>query len=52
MIKTVNDQMTVKMSESEWEYSAELWKSAYINVFNILKTSLRLVSYRKEILWV
>ena len=50
MIKTVDDQMTVKMSEPGWEYPAELLKSAYINVFNILKTSLRLVSYREEIL--
>ena len=38
------------MSESEQEYSAELWKAAYTDVFNILKMSLRLVSYREEIL--
>ena len=40
------------MSESEQEYSAELWKLAYTNVFNVLKTLLRLVSYREEILQI
>ena len=52
MIKTVNDQMTIKMSESEWEYLAKLWKLAYADVFNVLKISLRLVSYREEILQI
>ena len=52
IIRAVNDQVTIKMSKSEQEYSAELWKSVYINVFNILKTSLRLVSYREEILQI
>ena len=40
------------MSEPGQEYSAELWKSAYTSVFNILKTSLKLVSYREEILQI
>ena len=52
IIKAVNNQVTVKMSESEQEYLAKLWKSVYINVFNILKMSLRLVSYREEILQI
>ena len=52
MIKEIDDQVTVKMSESEQEYSAELWKSAYISVFNILETSSKLVSYREEILQI
>ena len=52
MIKEINNQVTVKMSEPGQEYPAELWKSAYVSVFNILKTSLRLVSYRKEILQI
>ena len=52
MIKEIDDQVTVKMSEPEQEYSAELWKSAYVSVFNILKTSLKLVSYREEILQI
>ena len=34
------------------EYSAELWKSAYTSVFNILKMSSKLVSYREEILQI
>ena len=50
IIKAVNNQVTIKMSESEQKYSAELWKSAYTDVFNILKMSLRLFSYREEIL--
>ena len=50
MIKEIDNQVTIKMSESEQEYSAELWKSAYTSVFNILKTSSKLVSYREEIL--
>ena len=44
--------MTIKMSEPGWEYLAELWKSAYVSVFNVLKMSLRLVSYREEILQI
>ena len=52
MIKKVDDQVTIKMFKSEQEYSAELWKSAYVSVFNILKTSLKLVSYREEILQI
>ena len=44
--------MTIKMSESEQKYSAELWKSTYTDVFNVLKTSSRLVSYREEILQI
>ena len=52
MIKAVNNQVIIKMSKSEWEYSAELWKAAYISVFNVLETSLRLVSYREEILQI
>ena len=40
------------MSESEQEYSAELWKSAYISIFNILEMSSRLVSYREKILQI
>ena len=52
MIKEIDDQVTVKMSESEQRYLAELWKSAYISVFNILEMSLRLVSYREEILQI
>ena len=52
MIKIIDDQVTIKMSISEWEYSAELWKSVYVSVFDVLKTSLRLVSYREEILQI
>ena len=52
MIKKVNDQVTVKMSEPGQEYSAELWKSAYVSVFNVLKMSSKLVSYREEILQI
>ena len=40
------------MSESEQKYSAELWKSAYADVFNVLKTSSRLVSFKEEILQI
>ena len=40
------------MSKSGQKYSAELWKLAYVSVFNILKMSLRLVSYREEILQI
>ena len=40
------------MSESGQEYLAELWKSAYISVFNVLETSSKLVSYREEILQI
>ena len=50
MIKEIDTQVTVKMSESEQKYSAELWESAYTSVFNILEMSLKLVSYREEIL--
>ena len=52
MIKMIDDQVTIKMSEPGWEYSAELWKSAYTNVFNVLETSSKLVSYREEILQI
>ena len=52
IIKEIDDQVTVKMSEPEQEYPAELWKSAYTSVFNILKTSLRLVSYRERVLQI
>ena len=52
MIKKIDTQVAVKMSELGQEYSAELWKSAYISVFNVLKTSLKLVSYREEILQI
>ena len=52
MIKEINDQVAVKMFESGQEYSAELWKSAYTSVFNILKTSSKLVSYREGILQI
>ena len=40
------------MSEPGQEYSAELWKLAYISIFNILEMSSRLVSYREEILQI
>ena len=40
------------MSEPGQEYSAELWKSAYISMFNILEMSSKLVSYREEILQI
>ena len=40
------------MFKSGQEYSAELWKSVYTDVFNVLKTSLRLVSYREEIIQI
>ena len=40
------------MSELGQEYSAELWKAAYADVFNILKTSLKLADYREEILQI
>ena len=40
------------MSESEWEYLAELWKLTYADVYNVLKISLRLVSYKEEILQI
>ena len=40
------------MTKSEQEYLAELWKTVYVNVFNILKTLLKLVSYREEILQI
>ena len=40
------------MSKSEWEYLAKLWKVVYTNVFNVLKMSLELVSYREEILQI
>ena len=52
MIKEVNDQVTIKMFKSGQEYSAELWKAAYTDVFNVLKTSSKLVSYREEILQI
>ena len=52
IIKEINDQVTIKMSEPGWEYSAELWKSAYISVFNVLETSSKLASYREEILQI
>ena len=44
--------MTEKMSESEWEYLAKLWKAAYTDMFIILKTSSSLTSYREEILQI
>ena len=40
------------MFKSGQEYSAELWKSAYVSVFNVLETSSKLVSYREEILQI
>ena len=52
IIKVVDDQVTIKMFKSGQEYSAELWKLAYTDVFNVLKMSLRLVSYREEILQI
>ena len=52
MIKIINDQVTIKMSEPGQEYSAELWRSVYADIFNVLKMSLRLVSYREEILQI
>ena len=52
MIKKIDTQVTVKMSEPGQKYSAELWKSAYVSVFNILKTSSRLAHYREEILQI
>ena len=52
MIKEIDDQVTIKMSELEQKYSAELWKSAYVSVFNVLKMLSKLVSYRKEILQI
>ena len=44
--------MTDKMSKPGQEYSAKLWKAAYTDVFNVLKTLSRLVSYREEILQI
>ena len=38
------------MSELEQKYLAKLWKAVYTDVFNVFKTSLKLVSYREEIL--
>ena len=52
MIKKVNGQVAVKMSEPGQEYPAELWKSAYVSVFNVLETSPKLVSYREGILQI
>ena len=52
IIKEIDTQVTVKMSELGQEYSAELWKSAYVSIFNVLETSPRLVSYREEILQI
>ena len=52
MIKKINTQVTVKMFKSEQEYLAELWKSAYISIFNVLETSSKLVSYKEEILQI
>ena len=52
MIKVIDNQVTVKMFKSGREYLTELWKSAYTSVFDVLKTSLRLVSYREEILQI
>ena len=52
IIKTADNQVTIKMFKSEWEYSAELWKSAYISVFNVLEMSSKLVNYREEILQI
>ena len=40
------------MSEPGQEYSAELWKSAYISIFNILEMSPKLASYREGILQI
>ena len=44
--------MTIRMFKSGQKYSAELWKAAYTDVFNVLEMSLRLVSYREEILQI
>ena len=52
MIKEIDTQVTIKMSESEQEYLAKLWESAYTSMFNVLEMSLKLVSYREEILQV
>ena len=52
MIKEIDDQVTIKMSEPGWEYPAELWKSVYVSVFNILEMSLKLANYREEILQI
>ena len=40
------------MFKSEWEYSAELWKTVYTDVFNIFEASSELVSYREGILQI
>ena len=40
------------MFKSGQEYLAELWKTVYTDVFNVLKASSRLVSYREEILQI
>ena len=52
MIKKVDDQVAIKMSEPGQEYPAELWKSAYASVFNVLETSSKLASYREGILQI
>ena len=52
MIKEIDDQVAVKMSEPGQKYSAELWKLAYISIFDILEMSLRLAHYREEILQI
>ena len=46
MIKKIDTQVTVKMFKPEQKYLAELWKSAYVSIFNVLETSSELVSYR------
>ena len=40
------------MFKSGQEYLAELWKAVYADVFNILKVSSKLVSYRERILQI
>ena len=44
--------MTEKIFKSEQEYLAKLWKVVYTDIFNVLKMSLKLVSYREEILQI
>ena len=48
----INYQVAEKMFKSEQKYSTKLWKAVYTNVFNVLKTSSELVSYREEILQI
>ena len=44
--------MTEKMFKLKQKYSAKLEKAAYTDVFNVLKMSLKLVSYRERILQI